>query len=308
MITTITLAPAFDRTYYVDNFTPDALNRAWQVKVNMGGKGINFSSIVAQCGMQCTATGFMGEGSIKFQKFLEEKGAVSDFVELDGEIRTNIKICDISKGTYTDLNQCCDTVSEKDMAKLYKKVDALCKKSRFLYMGGTLPPGAEPETYKEFTKIGKKHGAYTIVDASGKALREAIEVGADLIKPNKSEAEEILEREIKTINDAADGAKELIKAGAGTVLLSLGGDGAVLADKNGVVYAKPLLVPVKSTTGAGDSFLAGFVYGKFKNFGNEAALKYAASFSAAKIQTEGVDIPSSKELCAYTEKIICEKI
>ena len=49
MITTITLAPAFDRTYYVDNFTPDALNRAWQVKVNMGGKGINFSSIIAEC-------------------------------------------------------------------------------------------------------------------------------------------------------------------------------------------------------------------------------------------------------------------
>lgn len=308
MITTITLAPAFDRTYYVDNFTPDALNRAWQVKVNMGGKGINFSSIIAECMINCTATGFMGEGREKFEKFLSEKGVTSDFVNVEGDIRTNIKICDVSKGTYTDLNECSAAVSEKDISMLYKKVDSLCKKSHFLYMGGTLPPGAIPTIYKDLVEIGKKRDTYVILDASGQALREGILACPNVIKPNKSEAEEFLGREIKTIADAAEGAEEMLSMGAETVLLSLGGDGAICADKNGIFYAKPLCIPVKSTTGAGDSFLAGFVYGKCKKLENVQAFKYAASFSAAKIQTEGVDLPSFKELCAYTDKIICEQI
>lgn len=308
MITTVTMAPAFDRTYYVDNFTPDAVNRAWQVKLNFGGKGINFSLIMAQCHIDCTATGFMGEGGDKFEKCLAEKGAASDFVKVSGDIRTNVKICDVSKGIYTDLNECAGTVQDKDIKKLYAKVDSLCKKSDMLYMGGTLPPGAAPGTYRELIEIGKKRDTYTILDASGDALREGILACPDLIKPNKSEAEEFLGREIKTVSDAAEGAQEMMNSGAKTVLLSLGGDGAVLCDKSGVYYAKPLPVSVKSTTGAGDSALAGFVYGKCKKMGNSAAFKYAVSFSSAKIQTEGVDIPPFSELSAYIDKIICEQI
>ncbi len=308
MITTITLSPAFDRTYYVDNFNVSGLNRAWQVKVNMGGKGINFSSIIAECGISCTATGFLGEGREKFESFLREKSVSPDFVETEGEIRTNIKICDISNDSYTDLNQCSSAVSEKDIKKLYKKVAAYCKKNKFLYMGGTLPPGAPQEIYAELIRIGKERGALCVLDASGEALIKGVEAGPDIIKPNRHEAEEFLGREIKTIEGAASAAREMVAAGAKTVLLTLGGDGAICADGTGAIYARPLCVQAKSTVGAGDSFLAGFVYGKSKNLGNMASLKYAVSFSGAKIQTEDVDLPPFKDLCAYTTEIICNEI
>jgi len=308
MITTVTLSPAFDRTYYVDNFNVSGLNRAWQVKVNMGGKGINFSSIVSGTGIDCTATGFLGEGREKFENFLKDMGVSCDFVNTEGEIRTNIKICDISNDTYTDLNQCTAAVSEKDIKKLYKKVDAACKKNKYLYMGGTLPPGVDDGIYRDLIEIGKSRGAITVLDASGEALRRGIEAGPDIIKPNKTEAEEFLGRGIKTCADAVAAAKEMMAAGAKTVLLTLGGDGAICVDKNTCIQAQPLCVNVKSTVGAGDSFLAGFIYGKCKKLGLQAALKYAVSFSTAKIQTEGTDLPSLKELTAYTSQIVLSEI
>ena len=308
MITTITLSPAFDRTYYVDNFNVSGLNRAWQVKVNMGGKGINFSSIVASCGLSCTATGFLGEGREKFENFLRQQGATADFVETEGEIRTNIKICDISNDSYTDLNECSSAVSEKDIKRLFKKVDTFCKRNKFLYMGGTLPPGAPMETYAELIKIGKARGVVCVLDASGEALLKGIEAEPDIIKPNRQEAEEILGKEIKTIEDASVSAREMVKMGAKTVLLTLGGDGAICADENGTIYAQPLLLKPKSTVGAGDCFLGGFIYGKSKNLGNMASLKYAVSFSGAKVQTEGTDLPPLEKLCAYTSEIICNEI
>ena len=308
MITTVTLSPAFDRTYYVDDFNVSGLNRAWQVKTNMGGKGINFSSIVSTAGTPCLATGFLGGGRERFEAFLKDMGVEHDFVNTEGEIRTNIKICDISNDTYTDLNECTAAVSEKDVKKLYKKVDAACKKNKFLYMGGSVPPGVDSGIYKELIEIGKKRGAITILDASGEALRLGIEAGPDIIKPNKTEAEEFLGRGIKTLGDAVSAAKEMMAAGAKTVLLTLGGDGAVCVDKNNCLNALPLCVDVKSTVGAGDSFLAGFVYGKCKKLGLQASLKYAVSFSTAKIQTEGTDLPSLKELTAYTPQIIINEL
>lgn len=308
MITTVTLSPAFDRTYYVDNFNVSGLNRAWQVKVNMGGKGINFSSVLAICSSPCTATGFLGEGREKFEKFLGDMGVKHDFVNTDGEIRTNIKICDISNDTYTDLNECTAAVDDKDIKKLYKKVDSACKKSKFLYMGGSLPPGVSDDIYAQLIEIGKKRGAVTVLDASGEALRKGILAKPDIIKPNKSEAEEILGRDIKKVSDAVSAAKEMAEMGAKTVLLSLGGDGAICLDKSGIYHALPLPVDVKSTVGAGDSFLAGYVYGKYKKLGTQAALKYAVSFSTAKIQKEGTDLPSFKELTSYTSQIILSEI
>ena len=308
MITTITLSPAFDRTYYVDNFNVSGLNRAWQVKVNMGGKGINFSSIIAACSLSCTATGFLGEGREKFESFLKEKSVVPDFVETEGEIRTNIKICDISNNSYTDLNQCSSAVSEKDIKKLFKKVDTFCKKNKFLYMGGTLPPGVPTEIYKELIAIGKARGAVCVLDASGEALLKGIEAEPDIIKPNRHEAEEILGRKIETVEDAAKAARKLCSLGAKTTLLTLGGDGAICAEGESVLYARPLPVMARSTVGAGDSFLGGFVYGRSKNLGNAASLKYAVSFSGAKVQTEGTDIPSFGELCALKSEVICNEI
>ncbi len=307
-VSTFTLNPAIDKTYSADDFSVDAVNRAKNVKTNAGGKGINFTAAVAEGGISLCAYGCLGEGGDMIEAFLKSKNVETDFVLTKGGIRTNIKICDIKNGTYTDLNESGAPVSEKELWHLFEKAEEAAKKSGIVYMGGSLPMGAEPDTYAKIIKLCRAHGAISAVDTSGAALKAAIEELPDIIKPNAKEAAELLGKDINTVKDAAEAAKTLYNTGIKNVLLTLGADGSVCAGESGIIRVYPLPVTVKSTVGAGDSFLAGFVYGKTKEFSFEDCLKYAASFSAAKITKDGTDIPVFSELTQYVNSVKLERI
>lgn len=307
-VITVTLSPAYDKTYYTEGFKSGEVNRAVKVKTNMGGKGINFTTALTKGNVPCIATGFLGEGRERFISFLKKEGAECDFVDVAGEIRTNIKVCDTENGIYTDINESAPEIVKEDMDKLFKKVSSICKNGDILYLGGTLPKGADEKTYARFVKIGKEAGCRVAVDASGKALFYALSEKPDIIKPNCTEAAEILGTEIESVDDAINAALKLHEMGAENVLLSLGADGAVYAGDDGVYRVYPKETVVKSTVGAGDSFLAGYIYGISKDYDTATSLKYATSFSAAKISEEGTDIPPFEKLCAYVSEIKCEHI
>ena len=63
-----------------------------------------------------------------------------------------------------------------------------------------------------------------------------------------------------TREEVLAGCDEAREKGAGAVICSLGGEGAVLVDDSGVWSVKGPKVPVLSTVGAGDSLLAGFLH------------------------------------------------
>lgn len=308
VITTVTLSPAVDRTYYVNDLNIDGLNRAWLVKSNAGGKGVNFSNAIAACSLKCVATGFLGDGGAVVEGSMKERGIETEFIKTGGETRVNVKICDSEKKTYTEINECGNDISEAEAKRLFDRLAELTQRSTYLYMGGTLPPGMPDDTYCKMIELGKKRGAITILDTSGAALLQGLEAKPHIIKPNRVEMETLLGRRIKSFNDAADATREIAAQGIDTVLLSLGGDGAVAANANAAYRVLPLHVPVKSTVGAGDCFLAGYVYAKTRNFGMEAALKYAMSFAAAKIQKEGTDMPDFEEMAKNTGNIVCDRL
>lgn len=107
VISTITLNPAVDKTYYVSSFTPNALNRAWKTKTNIGGKGTNISAIACICGHESIASGFLAGSNGKYiEDTLNSLGVNTDFVYTEGETRINVKIVDIDAGSFTDVNDC----------------------------------------------------------------------------------------------------------------------------------------------------------------------------------------------------------
>ena len=303
LISTVTLNPAIDKTYYVNGFSINNVNRAHKTKQNAGGKGINFTAVLSACRVPLKALGFLGEGGDMIESFLRDKGTETDFVRTKGGIRTNIKICDTDNKTYTDLNESGARVSESEILAVLKKIEAASLYSDMVYMGGSLPLGAPDDTYAKIIRACKSSGAVSAVDASGAALRAAVDEKPDIIKPNALEAAELLGIEINSIDDAALAVKALLQKGIKNVLLSLGGDGAVCADETGIYRVYPLPVTVKSTVGAGDSFLSGFVYGKTKQLPFKECISYAASFSAAKIEKDGTDIPVFDELIANVKSV-----
>ncbi len=309
VLSTITLNPAIDKTYFVNGFTQNALNRAWKVKTNIGGKGINVSIIAARCSMTGIASGFLsGTNGRYIEEKLAGEGVRTNFCFTEGETRINAKVADVHNNTYTDINDCGPSISEDDVRSLLKKIAEIAKESDVVHMGGSFHPDIAPDIYKQFIEVVHANGAKTVLDAGGDALRHGILAKPDTIKPNKLELELMIGRKIKSVADAGQAAAEIVSAGVKNVLVSLGGNGAVAADKNGVYRAYPLHVPVVGTVGAGDSFLAGYLYGKHSGLEMIDALKYATSFASAKIQTEGTEIPSFEELIAAADTVVTEKI
>lgn len=305
-VSTVNLSPAVDRTYFSDDFRIDSVNRARKVKVNAGGKGINFAAILAACGAECEALGFLGRGGEYIESFLRERSIKSNFVHTAAPVRVNIKICDKKNGTYTDLNESVVPPSEEELLKLFEAVEKSAEENDVLYVGGSLPCGMRTDVYKEIVGIGKKHGAVTAADASGEAMRLCLRSKPDIIKPNEKETEEILGLCIKNEEDAINAVCAFRKRGANTVLLTLGENGAYCAAEDGIYRVISPKTDVLSTVGAGDAFLAGFVYGM--KSGTETALRLAASFAAAKIAREGTDIPGFEELCEKAGGISVTKI
>ena len=307
ILSTVTLNPAIDKTYYVHGFSVNSVNRADKIKVNMGGKGINVATVASRCGISCFAGGFLsGYNGQLIGKYLKDIGVNADFVYTEGDTRINIKIIDIDNQTFTDLNERGPVVSSADIKTLLMKVSDMALKSDYVYIGGSIPPTVSNDIYKQMISIINEKGARSILDAEGDALRFGIEAVPYIVKPNQAELEGFMGAKLKTIQDVRRAAVELQNAGIKVVLVSLGGNGA-LAAINGKQYRiYPLNTPVRSTVGAGDSFLCGYLYGTTVSENVEVALRYAMAFASAKIQTEGTDIPSFESLCKDYENVTVE--
>ncbi len=309
IISTISLNPAIDKTYMVDSFAANSVNRAKKIKTNIGGKGINVAAMSKICGFNAIAAGFVsGINGCFIENELVKIGVETDFVHTDGETRVNIKIADEKNQTFTDINDIGPFITLRDVEEIYKKTDEVSKKSDYIHIGGSIPPGADSDIYKKLVEIANYNGAVTMLDAEGEVFKNGIEAKPRIIKPNRYELELLIGKKLNTIDDVCAATTEILNRGIDTVLVSLGEVGAVAANKSGIYRAFPLNVPVKSTVCAGDSFLMGYVYGCAHNESFTESLKYAISFASAKIQKEGTDLPSLSEFKAGFDKVIIEKI
>jgi 1-phosphofructokinase len=147
--------------------------------------------------------------------------------------------------------------------------------------------------YADLVNHLHQSGARIAIDTSGPAMAAALAAGPDLVKPNREELAEATGRPITTIGEAIAAAQELRKAGARTVVASLGPDGAVLVDDTGAYHGEAPVAEPRSTVGAGDAALAGFIAGGGTG---PAALAEGLAYGAAATGLEGSRMPGPQDL------------
>lgn len=304
----VSTSPALDKTYYVDGFTVNGVNRAKKVVTNAGGKAFNLCTALVKSGVSCFMTGFAADGFEYFEKHLDFLGVRYDFVRVDGAVRTNIKICDTKNGTFTDINEESFAAGKSLEEKLFEKIDIYSRECGAVYMGGSLPSGMGKDAYAKMISLGRENGAITVLDASGEALLHGVWARPHIIKPNKSEMEFLTGTKINDFVDAAKACETIKRSGVETVLLSLGDMGAIVSKGDETFTLESVPVKVLSTVGAGDCFLAGFLYGMHMGLSFEEAAKTAVSFSATKVGAEGTHIPEFDDLVKYTDKVKSRKL
>lgn len=259
MIYTVTCNPALDCTLSLERLVAGEMNRTTANVLTPSGKGVNVSRVLTALGQENVALGFAaGETGDLLRKMLTDRGVRTDFVELaTGSTRINVKVY---ADTETELNAPGAAVEEAALTALLDKLTALGD-GDVLCVCGSLAPQMPHDTYARLlTAVGD--GVCTVLDAAGQALLAALPARPWLIKPNRQEMSDLLGEEIVTLQQAADGAAKLQAMGARNVLVSLGGEGALLCTEEGRRYH--LLAPdgtVRGTVGAGDSTVAGFVAG-----------------------------------------------
>jgi fructose-1-phosphate kinase PfkB-like protein len=98
-----------------------------------------------------------------------------------------------------------------------------------------------------------------VIDVSGPALKGVLKYKPILIKPNQHELGELVGSTISSKEEAVIYAKELLTQGIRNVIVSMGGEGAVLVNNEMTAYATVPKGVLKNSVGAGDSTVAGFI-------------------------------------------------
>lgn len=280
MIYTITFNPALDYVLNVKNLSTEDINRTESEKIYYGGKGINVSAVLNELDVPSTALGFVGGFSgNELVRLMNEDGIQSDFVELpSGYTRINVKI---RSDKELDINTDGPKIPEDKIDELMKKLEAL-HDGDFLVLAGSIPSSLPCDIYSKIMEKLQDKDIKIAVDTSGKTLLNTLSFKPFLIKPNHHELGEIYGEEMNDTEKIIVKGKELQKMGAKNVLISRGGDGAVLIDENGKAHiANAVKGQLVNSVGCGDSMVAGFIAGYIQNGDYEYALKLSVAAASA---------------------------
>lgn len=284
-IVTVTLNPAIDETVFLDELRPGSVNRATGHHRQPGGKGVNVSAMLGGFGIPSTASGFLGRENPRLFEELCAKGMIRDeFLRIDGETRTGIKIVSQSTRETTDLNFAGLAPSAAELDALMVKLGALAKPGTWFVIGGRLPAGVSSGYFKRLIETLGRGGAKVAVDTSGEALGVAIHCGVEVIKPNLHELEEVLGHALPDLDSQVAAAQRLQREKVAHVVLSLGGQGALFVSPEAALFVAAPPVGVVSTVGAGDSLLAGYLAGLVTGRSAEERAKLATVFAWSALE------------------------
>lgn len=257
MIYTVTFSPALDYIVDLDKLDVGAINRTKKETMLPGGKGINVSIVLSNLNTKSVAMGFVGGFIGKYiEDEMKKHNIKTDFVHLNGNTRINIKI----KGMVeTAINGQGPKVSDYNIEELINKLTKLTSKD-VLVISGAIPNTLPSDTYERILERIKDQNVQLIVDTTKETLLKTLPYHPVLVKPNKEELEELFSIKINNDEELVNNAKKLIELGAQNVIVSLGGDGALLVKQNGEYkITRSPKGKVINTVGAGDSLVAGFI-------------------------------------------------
>ncbi len=282
MLYTVTFNPSLDYLVRVPDFRLGRTNRTQTECLYPGGKGINVSLVLKSLGVESTALGYLaGFTGDEIRRMLGKMGIRTDFLQLpEGSSRINVKLLDIEG---TEINGSGPEIPDNMVRALLEKLDALGPGDT-LVLAGSIPASLPDDIYCRILTPLTDKGVQTVVDASGDLLLRVLPHRPFLIKPNHRELGALFGTELNSREAVIPYAVKLREQGAQNVLVSLAGQGAVLAAADGRIYQAPAPQGrLINGVGAGDSMVAGFLasWQETKSWENAFRLAVAAGSASA---------------------------
>lgn len=299
MIYTVTLNPAIDYITELDEIKVNEINRVKSEKVLAGGKGINVSIVLKNLGIESTALGFIaGFTGMEIKRQVEKFDIKTDFVEVGNRFsRINVKLQiggnELITGE-TAINGEGPRIPQEKIDLLFKKIEKI-EKGDIIVLAGSISRKLPNDIYEKICEKANKKEANIVVDATGALLVNVLKHKPFLIKPNKSELEEIFGTRINTNDEIVRYAQKLQDMGARNVLISMDEDGAILlTQEKNIIYKQAPRGILVNSVGAGDSMVAGFIAGYLTYDDYEKALKMGISAGSASAFSK--DLATKEEI------------
>jgi tagatose 6-phosphate kinase len=282
MILCVNLNAAIDKTAVLPTFQIGQIHRPEMVKMLPGGKGCNVARALKQLGEEPVVTGWVGGSAGQFiEKGLHQEGIQTAFVHTDFESRTCLSILDSSNQVMTEIYEKGDSVPPQKVAEMLVRFREMMGRVTAVTLSGSLPPGVPQDFYAQLIHIAHEVSVPTFLDSSKEALLQGVAAKPFLIKPNESEVAVLVGRKLKTQADFASAAAAISTRYETVVVLSLGKEGAMVAQGQHLIHAQNPQVEAQSAVGSGDSMLAGLAYGFGHGYKLAKAVKYGVAAGTA---------------------------
>ncbi|MEJ5230449.1 MAG: 1-phosphofructokinase family hexose kinase [Pseudothermotoga sp.] len=293
-VITVTINPALDREFIVEDFTVNELHRIAHYKdivMSPGGKGINVSVALAKLRVQSIAIGILGGyiGRVLLMELSKISPLIStSFVHIDQETRENISIIDPRNHTLTEINSPGPIVEKHALDLLLKRYEIYLSRAEVVVLSGSLPPNLQGDVYGQFAKIAKQKNKQVFMEVTDEYIKQALQIQPpDVIRPDVRERNVVLGKELLTLDDYVQAALELVRMGCKLSVISYQVKSNIVATKEGVwLITTPSEVEISNLLGAGDAYVAAMVYKKLSEPTSElievAKFGYAAALAKTK--------------------------
>lgn len=307
MITTVCMNPSFDKTASVSHIEPGAVNRLKDVRVDIGGKGLNVAVVLRRFNVDVQCVGCLGDvDETTFLRLVGKEGVPFTHLSVPGEVRTNLKLYDEQTKTITEFNEPGVSLDGEQFRQFLALLQKTCERSEYVAMSGRLPGGCAEDTYQRLMQALKDKKC--VLDAAGEPLLHGVKEAPFLVKPNLPELQAIMKRELRTLRSIRDAALFLIGYGAQNVIVSMGKYGAMFTNGEKTLFAPSLQVEARSTVGAGDAMIGGVLMGLDAGRSLADSFRYGVAAGAASVMTDGTQLMRRNDFDALLPKVTVQEV
>ncbi|WP_457651419.1 1-phosphofructokinase family hexose kinase [Rhodocaloribacter sp.] len=292
IIETLTLNPAVDKNTRLDHVAAERKLRCGPPRFEPGGGGVNVSRAIRKLGGASSAF-FLSGGPMgrRLEELLAEEGIDRHPFAIEGWTRENLNVTEETTGRQFRFVLPGPEVRAEAWRRCLDAVAALTPTPAFLVASGSLPPGVPADAYARIAEVVRPRGTRVIVDTSGPALQATLRAPVFLIKPNLNELAALAGKPLEDETSVEREAGKLIAEGrCEAVVVSLGGGGALLATKAGLLRFHAPAVPIRSKVGAGDSMVAGLTLALARGRPLPEAVRFGVAAGTAAVMTPGTEL------------------
>lgn len=303
MVLTITLNPLLEKKLYFKKIVGKSA-RAYKHEFLAGGKGINISRQLNFLGIQNHALLFLGGANGKKLRSIIENERISfSAVSTKEETREASLIYDDEYHelkTYFGVNS---IISESEVDQFITKMEKAIINSSMVVFSGSLPSENTARIIRHGIDLCNKTDKISILDSYGTHLLSSIECGPTIIHNNKTEIRNSLKFPIDTEEEIRQVLDYLYEKNVKLAFITNGSDPA-FASKSDFHYRIefPKIEEIDST-GSGDAFLSGIIYGIDNSYVFNDFVKLGVSLGIQNALSKKTCSVSIEESTHYIDRI-----